>query len=530
MRRWTVALAVLLLAPLAAGQHEHHAVARAPLAVLLDVQGANEVQAGDPARFAAVAFGDDGVPDTDQVLRIEATQMGRLLLAIPAASARDADGVAQFDVLFPVAGPYLVRVLDAAGTKLAKLEGWALAPDAKPATPRMEVPASAVAGQPVRLRFWPEAANGTLVPHFYTLLEVRRAGELTYRAKLHGHDAADLGAAEADIAFPLPGAYTVDATIFQASPYGPQPIAFRPMHLQQAVQVSPGPALPAEQAPSVPTLPTPTPAAGPVVALNGTEMLVGTYDPAPQVGPGTLQRLTVLAEDAAGGLLGHDNFAARLTGPTGNVLFASRFLHESDGVLEFATTQSLPGRYHLAAWQGGAAAIGLPFQVLPAAPATLPQQVTVTGLDRAAAGIPLEVHVALQDAAGRAPANVEADVQVAGPSGVGIVSAKLRAQDGRLAFSFAPLETGPHTLRLVPYATDGQPLVFPNAAAWSTTAFNVAAGAAWPAPQKPPAPLAAAPVVASQGGLPLPWLAAGATLAAGALATVAVLLATRRRA
>lgn len=510
MARWMVALLLLAL-PLAAGQaHDHGAAERAPLAIVLDV-GGDEVLAGDPARFQVVVFGDDGVPDPHQDLRIEVEFGGRLLLATTAASGHDYDGVNVFEVTFPGVGPYTARVLDDAGQERARLDGWAVASElpSVDANGRMDGPVVAVAGQPAPFRFWPEDEAGLIIPHFYTLLEVRGESGLLYRAKLHGHEPADLGPAEVELSFPLPGTYTVEGTIYQASPYGPQNVAFAPLRVSQQVQVLAGP----------PPSPSPFPAipsASPVRASgqDGLELL-GTFDPSPQVGPGTLQHLVVLAE-REGRLSTHNDFTVNLTGPLGNTLFASRFLHESDGILELATTQPLPGVYSLHVDQGGRGAIDLAYAVVPADDPTSigPQTLSVKGLEGARSSVPQALEVSIADAAGRPLAHSEVDLQILGPDGLPVVTAKLHTHgDGRFAVTITPLEAGLHTLRLVPFTLESRPVSFPDGPA--VALFDVAEGEPWPPAQDQPVPL---PASNDPPGLAwAPLLASGFVVLIGAL-------------
>lgn len=517
-----VALLALLLAPAGAGQEHHHAAAaHAAVAVLLDV-GGTEVKAGDPAFFEAVVFGGDGVPDAHQDLRLEVAFAGRPLFGTTAASGHDYDGVAHFQVVFPAPGPFTARVLDGQGMERARLDGWALPSNATPAAARLEGPDAAVAGQPARFRVWPEDPGGRQLQHFYTLLEVRRGPELVYRAKVHGHGSVDLGPAEADIGFPVPGTYTVEATVFQAAAFYPQGVAFAPLHASRQVTVAAG--VPALDPSALP--PPPAQRAAVVESGDGAVRLVGTYDPAPQVAPGVLQHVGVLAEDPAGDLLGHDNFQATLQGPLGETLFSARLLHDSDGVLELATTQTQPGTYSLQVGQDQAASIALPFDVLAQAPGAAPssagqQLVRVEGFDRLQAGVPANVTLAIADAAGTPLQHADADVQVLGPDQVPILTAKLHAHgDGRFPFTVTPLAAGRHVLRVVPSSLDGRPVTFAGDAL-AGIAADAAPGEPWPSELQP------APERAAARTGPLPLASAAAVATAGLAGTA--LWAWRRR-
>lgn len=512
----------LLLAPLALGQAHDHGLpgGRSPVSVLIDVQDQDEIRTGDPARFAVVVFGTDGIPDSHQDLRIQVLISGRLLFETTPASGHDYDGINQFDVVFPTPGPYSVRVLDGAGVVLGSLDGWVLATSNRPASLNLEGPTTVAAGELDTFRIWPQDDDGVLVEHFYALLEVRRPGELTYRAKLHGHGGIEHGPIEAALAFPVPGAYSVEATVFLASPNGPQHIQYAPVHARLDVQV-----LPPTPMAALPTLPVSTePTATVIENGTGDVRLVGTYDPAPQVSLATLQHLSVLAQTRDQDLVGHTDFSGRLVGPLGNVLFESRFMHESDSVLEFATTQPVPGAYRFTVSQADAASIDLPFQVAVAPPSlALPGFASVLGLEQAAAGVPGQFELALKDASGTPFQHAEVDVQIVGPDGILVLATKLHSHDdGRLPFLFAPLVEGLHTIRLVPFGLGPEPVVFVNDPASSTIQFQVASGQAWPAAQSPPRALPTVEEARVAPGSQWPLLAALGTLLVGLVATLVV--------
>jgi hypothetical protein len=516
MRASLTWLAALLLVPLGLGQaHDHGDQAKAPLMVLLDVQGNNDVQVGDLARFEVIAFGADGLPEPHRDFHFQVLFAGKPLLETTAASGHDYDGILQFDVTFPSPGPYRARVFDA-GIEVAHLEGWAVPAAILPAVVHLEGPTLAAVGTPALFRVWPEDQEGRQVQHFYTLLEVRRDGELTYRAKLHGHDEADLGPVEAEIGFPFPGTYTVSATVYQASPYGPQHLAFAPLHAEREVQVLPGASL-ASNPPTSAPLPT-----GIVQGGTGILRLLGTYDPSPEVGPGTLQHLSVIAmSPSSGGLVGHGNFAALLLGPGGERLFASRFLHEADGVLEFATTQPAAGAYLFQVHQDGEASIAMPFRVgLPAVgPTSGPHTVIVSGLERAQAGKPQPVQIAIHDVAGMPIQHAEVDVQVVGPDGVPHLLVKLHTHDdGQFPFVFTPLREGVHTIKVVPFVLESRPVAFLDQATWLTVPLEVGRGEAWPSDERPSlaqSPQSAAP---SDDSTPLAAALSSAILSLGLVA------------
>jgi hypothetical protein len=475
MRLVLAAALALLLVPMAGAQGHAHGGASGVL-IVADALVGGQVHAGDLAQFSVLAVGDDAVPDFHQGIPVRVTLNGVVLFETTPDSGHDYDGIQTFAVTFPVPGPYRVEALGDDGSPLAVFEGVALAGEPRPAQARIDGPASVPVGALAEYTMWPEDLDGRLLEHFYALFEVRDGASVVYRAKLHGHGGHEHGALRAAVAFPRAGSYDVTAVLFQADTTGPQPQQFLPVAHTLAVDVTMAPPQPA-----VPVLP-PAGDRNRVVEAAGTKgRLLGTFDPYAEVGPTTMQHIAVLALDEADRLVRHVDFKGELLGPLGQVLFSSEHLHETDGLLDFATTQPAPGVYTFRATDPGGAVLEAPYVVRPPVEALSvgPQALRHSGLADLSLGVPANALLSIRDLAGRPFDHGEVDLVALGPGGAPWLMAKLHTHaDGDYAFAFTAPGEGSHT----PFPLEARPTTFDVA----PVVFTVGPGPGLPeAPVKP---------------------------------------------
>ena len=339
-------LALALALPLAAGQGHEHGAAGGPIVLTPDGPAAGSPFAGNLAHFAAIARGDDAIPDFHQDLPLRVSLDGIVLFETTADSGHDYDGINIVDVVFPHAGAYLVEALGADGAAVASFGGTVLAaPNATARIGTGQDPTDLVlAGQPVRFTHEVLPADGDArIAHTDCWFEVVRDGVMWFRTKTHTHDEAQA----VDYAFPEAGTYTVRTTCFQAFPSAKAAL-FLPVVVEHAVDVLPGAPVGAVAADVGARALPPTDLNAVVLgASGGVLQLVGAFDPYTVGGPNTLQHLTAAAIDPQTGVpRQHVDFEAALAGPAG-VLFASTTLHEYDGLYELAARQAVPGVYTL---------------------------------------------------------------------------------------------------------------------------------------------------------------------------------------
>lgn len=366
----TLALSASLLPPAAAQPHEHGAV-NAKIAIAHDLPPDGRTFVGNVNHFSIIANGDDAVPDFHQDIPWRITLNGLTLAETTALSGHDYDGVNTFDIVFPVAGPYMVEALDAEGKTAAMFMGTVEPAPARTATIKLDSPEGPLlSGQPTTFTYSVSDATAGAselpIAHSDCTFETLREGITEFRAKSHTHEERQ----QLDYAFAQAGAYTVRILCFQAYPSA-RATLFAPVVLEQTVTVLPG--LPANTAASPPASPPPPTELNAVVtAPAGDGMtLIGTFDPYTVVGPDTLQHLNVLAVDATGQPIQHVDFTAVLEGPAGQV-FRSESLHEYDGILEFTSRQAIPGPYTLRVTAEGASGTGELAMTYVVAPRAVP--------------------------------------------------------------------------------------------------------------------------------------------------------------
>lgn len=303
---------------------------------------------GNLAHFAAIAHGEDAIPDFHQDVPMRISLNGRVLFESTPDSGHDYDGINVVDVVFPETGPYVVEALDAAGNAVATFAGQVLpAPDMEAALSANGWMEQASVGDAVSFTYW-VSSNETasdVVPHTDCWFEVLRDGRTEFRTKTHTHEEKQV----VEYAFGQAGPHVARATCFQAYPSAKATL-FAPVVREQTIEVQPALAdgipagTPGLDAPVLP------PAAQNAVvqgAAGGELLLVGTFDPYTVVGPDTVQHLVVAAVDPVSGApRQHVDFTATFTGPAG-VIFSSETLHEYDGLYEFAARQAVPGVYTL---------------------------------------------------------------------------------------------------------------------------------------------------------------------------------------
>lgn len=499
------------LPPAEAQGHEHGAVGPTILAHDGPVDGRQF--AGNLAHFAAIAHGDDAVPDFHQDVPMRVTLDGVVLFETTPDSGHDYDGVNVLDVVFPHAGRYKVEALDASGAAIDSFEGEVLPAPALQARLGTSEPMDVLAGVPVTYGYTVReaAADGAQIDHSDCWFEVLLDGATLLRTKTHTHREEQ----QLQVTFPAAGTYDVRFTCFQAYPSANATL-FAPFAVERSIGVGAGPPLPLLAGPSV----NDGQQAMPPTALNavvtgaagGDLLLVGTFDPYTIVGPDTLQHLNVLAVDPATGTpRQHVDFEATLTAPGGGVLFASATLHEYDGIYELATRNAVPGLYTLEVWaEAGSWRDRVLMQWL-VAPPVAPTSAGPVGLvlDQGSprGGDPGAYLFSATAAAGPF-AHGEIELQVFGASPVPLLRTKLHTHDdGTFPFTLA-LPEGPHRFDADPF-----PLM-PEAVVVEAASFTV-----------PVAPAAAA---SGPEDAPAEQAAPAAPVALLALALAALVLARRR--
>ncbi len=501
-------LGIAALAPGGAAQgHEHGALG--PVLLTHDGPVDGRQFAGNLAHFAAIAHGEDAIPDFHQDVPMRVSLDGRVLFETTPDSGHDYDGINAIDVVFPHPGTYLVEALGADGAAVASFGGEVLpAPGVQAHISQSWSENPLPVGQPLHFTYdvrQGTQGNETRIDHSDCLFELVRDGATWFRTKTHTH----IEAQELDVTFPEGGTYTARTTCFQAYPSA-KAILFAPVVSEQSIGVLPSlpVTVPAVPDPDAPHATPPTDLNAVVLGAAGGELqLVGTYDPYTVVGTDTLQHLTVAAIDPATGQpRQHVDFTARLDGPTG-LLFASQTLHEYDGLYELATRQPVPGVYTLTVAADAGSwgdRIQMAYTVVPAAAPTSagPVAYTLEGTP-AAAGEPAAYTLTAAAAAGPF-AHSEVELRVLGDGPVPLLQAKLHTHDdGAFPFRLA-LPQGRHELAL-----DGFPLT-PDAVLVEPAEFDLLV----PAAQE-----AAEPAGQGPQALPAPGLALlGLALAALAVA------------
>ena len=447
-----LALAVLLVLPAAAQEHEHSA--SGPVFLAHDLRTTGEAYAGGLAGFAPMFLGDDAIPDPHKQNQVRVSQGGITLFETTADSGHDYDGVAPFLLAIPAAGPF--EVASIAGDKVqAEFKGLAAPAPALAATAELELPAQSAAGAAVPIALAAKVPG--LVAHSDGIVEVRKdgpEGEVLLRVHAHTHEAP----MALHYVFPQPGTYAVRATVYQAYPGGDD-TAFVPATVVKAHEVLPGP----PPAGPVPVAAMPPAARNAVVegtTSGGPYRLIGSYDPYTVVGLGTLQHLAVSVMDpATRAPVAHVDFKAEVAGPYGT-WWSSASLHEYDGIFELAARAPIPGLHVLkvsaetGAWKG---TVEMPFTVLPGLEQVPAAAITLRSPDRGvAANQSADFAFSARDAAGRPVAHSEIDLVVLDPDGNLHLQAKLHTHgDGDFPFTLALPRAGNY--RLLASATSLDP-------------------------------------------------------------------------
>ncbi|MGQ0536597.1 MAG: hypothetical protein ACT4PT_11050, partial [Methanobacteriota archaeon] len=422
---------------------------------------------GNINHFAAIKYAEDGTPAFHQQMLIRVTLNDVVVYETTPDSGHDYDGVNTFDVVFPVAGNYVVEVLDDEGVVvLAAFRGSVLpAPGVRPATIAFEGPSSVPAFGVATFAYEIRDADGAPLSHTDAWFEIRdAAGGVRFRTKTHAHE----GPHEVEaILSPSPGDFVARVVAFQAQPG--KDAAYLPAVAEIPVTVTSSIAPVSGLAPVAP-LETVTQCARPVLCnrvvrgeSSGAYEIFGTFDPWVYVGTQTQQHPFVLVIDPATRMpVPHVDFVARIE-VYGVVASASGSHHEYDGILEFADRHSGPGDVRLVVdatkgdWKGH---VELPWVILPAvAPVSLgPQIVETSGTDAVIAGAPADVEFFVHDLAGVPFAHGEIDLQVLeATTGVPILATKLHTHpDGKFPFTATFPREGDYVLRVSPFPLEAR--------------------------------------------------------------------------
>ncbi|HWG90866.1 MAG TPA: hypothetical protein VNZ52_08485 [Candidatus Thermoplasmatota archaeon] len=445
----TLLLVALAPAPALAQDHEHSG-AKAHLVVVHDVTPEGYAVVGNLAHFGFLLVGPDGLPARHHDARLTLEQNGVLLFDSDAL--HDYDGIASFGYTFTVPGPYVVTatVPSDAETLVATFNGTAVLRDLVPATLVLDAPAATTVGALTTFTYQLADANGTLLPHTDAILELRRVLDDTLLLRVHTHTHEEPMAVQ--FAFPDPGTYQVRLVGYNAFPTEDAP-QFETVALTQLIEVTPGLPL---AAPALAEAPVRTQHAG-----EGHYKLFTTYDPQALVGPFNAMRTAVTLYDAeVNKTQQHVNFEATIRGPAGNVLFASKTLHEYDGILELVTGFGVPGEYTMAVsaqYRNFSEATTAKWTVLPP---VLPLgagafDVTLLNAEGLEAGVPANLEFFLANAAGVPFEHSEVDFQVVRVTdGPILAQTKLHTHtDGKMAFTVTFPEAGDYLIRVDAFPT-----------------------------------------------------------------------------
>lgn len=436
--------------------------------VLHDGPADGRAVVGDFTHFGFALLDAKGVLVEHQDATFVVTQNGVILFS--SDSTHEYDGLFGLDLTFTRPGPYEIVAISG-DMEMGSFRGEVVEPvDATVARIELEAAPSGPAGNAVSGVLRIVDGAGAIIPHTDAIVEVRTQAErrLVSRVHLHIHEDPIVFTQ----ALGLPGDYVVRVVGYLAYPTGRGPDV--PAVVAE-FPVSAGPlALPAVPAPQA--APAPLAPRGATVSAGG-HTLQGMYDPQPLVGVGNLFRLAALVtEDANATPKAHVDFELEVRGPRG-VVFASKSLHEYDGMFEYAYAPDAPGVYDatLTAIVGDER-LTVPFQVQvvpPAAPLDAgPKTVAVAGLDALVAGIPAELAFSIAGPSGPlGHSEVEVTVSRAGEAplyqfklhahGDGISRAVLLfPEEGEWLVAVDPVPLMPQSSPVFGPAGPGAPIVF----------------------------------------------------------------------
>ena len=377
-------LAALLAAPTTLAQAHEHGIGENGLAfVLRDGPEGGRAVVGGLTHFGFALLDAEGKPVVHQDASFRVEQEGVVLFE--SEDTHEYDGLFGFDLTFHRPGPYVVTAASG-DMEQGVFAGEAVLP-VNETVARLDAQARRVSDGLVEATVSVVDADGALVPHTDVIAEVRRDADLRLvsRVHLHVHDEPIV------LTHALgPEPTTMHLVGYRAFPSGRSPdVRAVVASLPLGAGVAPAPALPAPALPADPLEPRGA------TATAGGFTLHAMVDPQPLVGAGNPFRLAALVTNASGLPQQHVDFAFELRGPAG-VVFASRTLHEYDGVFELAHVADLPGVYDGALTaETGEGPLSVPFRV-HVAPPVAPldagvKTVRVDGLDALVAGEPAEV-------------------------------------------------------------------------------------------------------------------------------------------
>ncbi len=401
-----IAVVALVLAPSVLAQdHDHGAGGN----VLVSHESGDDGRqiSGGSGSFGWVLLDDAGAPARHNDGRIKLTQNGVTLFE--SASLHDYDGVVTLETGWVRAGPYEIEA-EVPGEPVAYFNGT-VAPDTalESAALAIEGPKTANMNAPSTFTYELRDAAGVLIPHTDVIVEARRMSDdvLVFRTHTHSHADAQV----LTLAFEEPGTYELRFTGYQAFP-SVRARQFASVVATHGLEVA-----------AMPTLPSPSSNVAPMANVRVEDppyLLQLTADPDVRVGPFTPFRSAAVVTDIANRtLVAHVDFDARIVGPLGNVIFASKSLHEYDGVLEVLSTNALPGTYTLevkadrGSWKASATqswTVVPPAVIAPVVSGGGNYEIHVTGLENAASGVPTDVTFSVVNAAGVPLAHSELEI------------------------------------------------------------------------------------------------------------------------
>lgn len=451
----TVLVALVLLAPVALAQSHAHLAGEGAAIALHDGPKDGHAVVGAFTHFGFQLLDEDGAPAVHRNAEFSLAQDGVVLFTTN--DTHEYDGHFSFDVTFTKPGPFVVTATSEGMTSVV-FEGVASARQNE-FQPTLDLKLETLPDNAVKATIALLDEAGALVPHTDALVEFREKGSLQLLRRVHAHIHTE--PIELVQSFGLPGDVVMRVVGYNADP-SPGARDFRAVVAEAPISVRPlvGAAPPALGA--VPQLLAPL---GAKAEADGYT-LYALYDPQNQVGAGGMARVSGLILDADKMPLQHVDFEMRLQGPTG-LVFASKSLHEYDGVFEYQFVPAVPGTYDgaLTALVGDTTlTVPLQLQALPdVTPLTRspgPATVTVEGLDAVTAGAPVELTFSVDGPAGPVQ-HSEVDVTIHHEGEAPVQKFKLHTHgSGKTKASVVFPHEGDWVVSVDPLSTTPDPVVF----------------------------------------------------------------------
>lgn len=473
--RAAVAIALLLLAPLAIAQEHAHANEKGAAVVLYDGPASGRAVVGAYTHFGFALLDKDAAPSVHNNAEFVVTQNGRVLFST--TDTHEYDGLFSFDIRFTEPGAYQVTALSGEMT-MGIFEGEVIMPvNATVATVDLIATPQGPASRVVDFELSITDSTGAILKHTDAIVEFRNARDdaLFSRAHLHIHEDPILFSQ----GFGAGTEYVAEVIAYLAFATGrgkdvPAVVASFP--------VSVGPV-------SAPAAPAPALAPPAVMEQVGAKFSADgltlhlMYDPSQQVGLAQTARITgIVTRDENHTFVPHVDFALTLQGPRG-LVYSTTSGHEYDGTFEFVFVPDAPGFYDgvmLATYDETTLSVPVHLAVIPPAVPILGGMglvnVAIDGLEDIVAGQEANLTFSAMGADGPAK-HSEVDVAIFREGEAPLYQFKLHTHASGLTNAIVVLpEAGDWQIRV-----DALPTV-PEASIYGPArfAFSVAPGAGLP--------------------------------------------------